>query len=76
MPFNVAQVYAYLGDRDVAFAMALLIHVSILLVTTVGGILAVVASRRRGRRRRAAAGCTHHHAALQQCPRFELVHFS
>ena len=36
-------------DRDVAFAMALLVHVSILLVTTIGGVLSIIASRRRGR---------------------------
>jgi uncharacterized protein (TIRG00374 family) len=36
-------------DRDTAFAMALLVHVSILAVTTVGGVIAVIASRRRGR---------------------------
>ena len=36
-------------DRDTAFAMALLVHASILAVTTVGGVIAVIASRRRGR---------------------------
>lgn len=36
-------------DRDTAFAMALLVHASILVVTTVGGLIALVASRRRGR---------------------------
>ena len=36
-------------DRDTAFAMALLVHVTILLVTTIGGVIALVASRRRGR---------------------------
>jgi uncharacterized protein (TIRG00374 family) len=35
-------------DRDTAFAMALLVHVSILVVTTVGGVIALIVSRRRG----------------------------
>lgn len=34
-------------DRDAAFAMALLIHAMILLVTSVGGVVAIVALRRR-----------------------------
>ena len=33
-------------DRDAAFAMALLIHAMILLVTSVGGVVAIVALRR------------------------------
>ena len=37
-------------DRDAAFAMALLIHATILLVTSVGGVVAIVALRRRRRR--------------------------
>ena len=36
-------------DRDAAFAMALLIHATILAVTSVGGIIAIVALRRRPR---------------------------
>jgi len=36
-------------DRDAAFAMALLVHVAILLVTTIGGLIEIVAARRRGR---------------------------
>jgi uncharacterized protein (TIRG00374 family) len=35
-------------DRDAAFAMALLIHATVLLVTSVGGVVAIVALRRRG----------------------------
>jgi uncharacterized membrane protein YbhN (UPF0104 family) len=35
-------------DRDAAFAMALLIHATILVVTSVGGVIAIVALRRRG----------------------------
>lgn len=35
-------------DRDEAFAMALLVHASILLVTSVGGVVAIVVLRRRG----------------------------
>ena len=34
-------------DRDSAFAMALLIHATVLLVTSVGGVIAIVALRRR-----------------------------
>lgn len=34
-------------DRDAAFAMALLIHVAILVVTSVGGVVAIIAQRRR-----------------------------
>jgi glycosyltransferase 2 family protein len=34
-------------DRDAAFAMALLIHAAILLVTSVGGVVAIIAQRRR-----------------------------
>lgn len=36
-------------DRDAAFAMALLIHASILLVTSVGGVIAIILLRRRER---------------------------
>ncbi|MGZ8528761.1 MAG: lysylphosphatidylglycerol synthase transmembrane domain-containing protein [Candidatus Limnocylindrales bacterium] len=36
-------------DRDAAFAMALLIHATILVVTSVGGVVAIVALRRRHR---------------------------
>ncbi len=35
-------------DRDAAFAMALLIHATILVVTSIGGVVAIVALRRRG----------------------------
>jgi glycosyltransferase 2 family protein len=38
-------------DRDAAFAMALLIHATILAVTSVGGVIAIVALRRRPRQR-------------------------
>ncbi len=38
-------------DRDSAFAMALLIHATILAVTSVGGVIAIVALRRRPRQR-------------------------
>jgi uncharacterized membrane protein YbhN (UPF0104 family) len=36
-------------DRDTAFAMALLVHVAILVVTSLGGVISIFASRRRGR---------------------------
>ncbi len=46
--FTAVAIAQGLGiDRDAAFAMALLIHATILLVTSVGGVVAIVASRRR-----------------------------
>jgi glycosyltransferase 2 family protein len=45
-------------DRDAAFAMALLIHATILLVTSVGGVAAIVAMRRGRPGGTAAAAAT------------------